>query len=105
VQGKADRHNITVVDTCLDCALSARTDDRPSFQKMVRDSANRQAKERLDAFVNAVFLYDDKLVLTLNWKDGTKTISLPEIESVAEAMKSNEPSIFSWGSNSRFYNG
>jgi exosome complex RNA-binding protein Rrp42 (RNase PH superfamily) len=44
----------------------------------------------VDAFVNAVFLYDDKLVLTLNWKDGTKTISLPEIESITEAEKGNE---------------
>ena len=29
----------------------------------------------IDAFVNAIYLYDDKLVLTFNYKDGTRTIT------------------------------
>jgi len=33
-------------------------------------------------FVNSVFVYDDKLVLTYNYKDGTETLTLQEIESV-----------------------
>ncbi|MBO5317887.1 MAG: recombinase family protein, partial [Oscillospiraceae bacterium] len=39
-------------------------------------------KEIIDTFVNAVFVYDDKLVLTYNYKDGTETLTLQEIESV-----------------------
>ena len=35
----------------------------------------------IDTFVNAVFLYDDKLVLTTNYKDGTKTITFDEVDS------------------------
>ncbi|MFQ7243083.1 MAG: hypothetical protein ACLRO1_11875 [Agathobaculum sp.] len=35
----------------------------------------------IDCFVNRIFLYDDHLVLTFNYKDGTKTISLAEVES------------------------
>jgi len=39
-------------------------------------------RQRLvDSLVNAIFLYDDKLVLTFNYKDGSKTILLSEIES------------------------
>jgi len=38
----AERHNMTIVGTYLDRALSARTDDRPEFQKMIRDSARKQ---------------------------------------------------------------
>jgi len=38
----ADKHNITVVDTYIDRALSAKTDSRPEFQKMIRDSAKKQ---------------------------------------------------------------
>lgn len=38
----AERHNMTIVGTYLDRALSARTDDRPEFQKMIRDSAKKQ---------------------------------------------------------------
>ncbi len=39
-------------------------------------------KEIIDTFVNSVFVYDDKLVLTYNYKDGTATLTLQEIESV-----------------------
>ena len=34
----------------------------------------------IDAFINAVFLYDDKLVLTFNYKGGTKTITFAELQ-------------------------
>jgi len=39
-------------------------------------------KEIIDTFVNSVFVYDDKLVLTYNYKDGSQTLTLQEIESV-----------------------
>ena len=42
-------------------------------------------KAIIDIFVNAIFLYDNKLVITFNWKDGTKTVSLEELESAGEA--------------------
>jgi DNA invertase Pin-like site-specific DNA recombinase len=38
----AERQNMTVVASYIDRALSARTDDRPEFQKMIRDSAKKQ---------------------------------------------------------------
>ena len=38
----ADKHNITVVDTYIDRALSAKTDSRPEFQKMIADSSKKQ---------------------------------------------------------------
>ena len=34
----------------------------------------------IDCFVNAVYLYDDRVVLTFNYKDGGKTVTLQEIE-------------------------
>ena len=37
-----DRHNITIVATYIDRAQSARTDDRPQFQKMISDSNRKQ---------------------------------------------------------------
>jgi hypothetical protein len=30
--------------------------------------------------VNAIYVYDDKLLITFNYKDSTKTISLKDIE-------------------------
>ncbi|MCL2426723.1 MAG: recombinase family protein [Oscillospiraceae bacterium] len=35
----------------------------------------------IDTFVNAIYLYDDRLVITFNNKEGAKTITLAEIES------------------------
>jgi site-specific DNA recombinase len=35
----------------------------------------------IDCFVNSIYLYDDRIVLTYNYKDGTKSISLEEVES------------------------
>lgn len=38
-------------------------------------------KQRLiDSFVNAVYLYEDKIIFTFNYKDGSKTITLAEVE-------------------------
>lgn len=46
------------------------------------DPANREFQKRLiDTFVNAVYVFDDKLVSTYNYQHGTQTISLDEIES------------------------
>ena len=35
----------------------------------------------IDTFVNSIYLYDDKLVITYNIKDGTRTITLEELEN------------------------
>jgi len=42
-------------------------------------------KAIVDIFLNSVFLYDDKLVITFNWKDGAKTVKLAELESAAKS--------------------
>ena len=40
----------------------------------------KEHKQRLiDIFVNAVYLYDDKLVITFNYKDASKTVTLKEV--------------------------
>lgn len=45
------------------------------------DPNDREFQKRLiDTFVNAVFVYDDKLVLTYNYQHGTQTITLKEVE-------------------------
>ena len=52
------------------------------FQFQKTDITDENQKQHLiDCFVNQIFLYDDHLVLTFNYKDGTKTISLAEVES------------------------
>ena len=43
----------------------------------------------IDTFVNAIFVYDDKLLLTFNFKDGQRTITLADTESIADESGSN----------------
>ena len=38
----AQHNDIQIVDEYIDRAFSAKTDNRPSFQKMIRDSAKNQ---------------------------------------------------------------
>lgn len=38
----ADEHDLLVVDTYIDRAMTGTNDNRPDFQRMIRDSAKRQ---------------------------------------------------------------
>ena len=40
----------------------------------------RIQKELINAFVNSVFVYDDRIVITYNYKDGTETVSLKDLD-------------------------
>lgn len=49
------------------------------YQFRKTDIQDEEQRQRLiDSFVNAVYVFDDKIVLTFNYKNGTKTISLAE---------------------------
>ena len=58
------------------------------FRKL--DVTNVQHRRMLiDTFVNAVFLYDDKLLLTYNFKDGTRTITFNDVKTAANKAGSD----------------
>jgi len=51
-----------------------------SFQSL--DPNNKEHKKRIiDNFINAIYLYDDKITITYNFKNFTDTISLQDFES------------------------
>ena len=39
-------------------------------------------REMIDTFLNAVYVYEDKIVFTYNFRDHTETVTLDEIEYV-----------------------
>lgn len=43
----------------------------------------------IDTFVNAVFVHDNKILLTFNFEDGTRTITLSDIEAAANESGSD----------------
>lgn len=114
----AERAEIDVVGNYIDRALTAKTDNRPEFQRMIKDSykhafdciivwkldrfarnrydsahyksllkkngvkviSAKEGKQRLiDGFINAIYVYDDKITFTFNYKDGTRTVMLSEL--------------------------
>ena len=44
--------------------------DDPQYQKQI-----------IDTFINSIYVFDDKLVFTYNFRDGTETITLAEIQA------------------------
>ena len=51
-------------------------------------SKQSHSQRLIDTFVNRIYLYDDKLIITFNHKDGAQTITLNDIET-ALAEKEN----------------
>ena len=48
----------------------------------VLDMSKQSHRQRLiDTFINRIYLYDDKLVITFNHKDGAQTITLNDVET------------------------
>ena len=54
------------------------------------DLASR--KRLIDSFVNSIYLYDDKIVFAFNFKDGTKELTLKELETeLSSDLKGTTP--------------
>ena len=95
----AEKSGITIVGHYIDRAYSAKTDNRPEFQRMIKDSTkkgfdvvlvwklDRFSRNRYDsARYKAIFVYDDYIKLILTFDD--KPINIPtsdEIEYMANS--------------------
>ena len=45
-------------------------------------SQKKQRKALIEIFVNAIFLYDDRMLITFNYKDGTQTVRFEDALTV-----------------------
>lgn len=83
----AKYNDITVVSTYIDRALSAKTDNRPNFQKMIKDSAKRIFDLiivwKLDRFARN--RYDSAYYKNALKKNGVKVVSAKE--SISEGAE------------------
>jgi hypothetical protein len=52
-------------------------------------------KVKIDSFVDSVYLYDDRIVLTFNYKDGLKTVPLTDIDGSGLNMFDTSNSLIS----------
>ncbi len=79
-QAYAERKGLTVINTYIDRAYSAKTDNRPEFKQMVKDSSKRKFDAilvwKLDRFARN--RYDSAHYKALLRKNGVKVISATE---------------------------
>ena len=67
------------------------------------DTTKQEQRQRLiDSFVNAVYVYDDKIILTFNYQDGTETITLDDING--SDLEASAPPNRYW-TNTYFFSG
>ena len=76
----ADKNDIVILDTYIDRALSAKTDNRPEFQRMIKDSAlgifDIILVWKLDRFARN--RYDSAHYKALLKKNGVRVVSAKE---------------------------
>lgn len=76
----ANDHDITVVGEYIDRALSAKSDDRPDFRRMIEDSAKRQFSLvivwKLDRFARN--RYDSAIYKAKLKRNGVRVVSVKE---------------------------
>ena len=44
----------------------------------------------IDPFINTIYLYDDKIVITFNYKEGTKTFSFDDVKESLSGERSSD---------------
>ena len=89
MQGVCEKNDIRIIDTYIDRALSAKTDNRPSFQQMIKDSSKGLFDViivwKLDRFARN--RYDSAHYKNILKKNGVKVVSATEaISSGAEGI-------------------
>ena len=76
----AERNGIDVVDCYIDRAMSAKTDNRPEFQRMIKDSGSKAFEVvlvwKLDRFARD--RYDSAYYKRTLRKNGVKLMSITE---------------------------
>lgn len=84
----AEANNIDIIDVYIDRAISGKTDNRPAFQKMIADSAQRQFEAvivyRLDRFSRD--RYDSAIHKRTLKRNGVKVLSA--MENLTDAPES-----------------
>ena len=74
-------------------------------------SLKDQRQALVDTFINAIYLYDDKVLITFNYKEGTETVAFGEAVkaekssdmSARGAPQQQNPNFFLIGEGSGFF--
>ena len=50
-----------------------------------------QKQKLIDVFINSVYVYEDNIIITFNYKDGEKSIDFSDIEKIEKKKNSDNP--------------
>ena len=68
-------------------------------------SLKDQRQALVDTFINAIYLYDDKVLITFNYKEGTQTVTFGEATEVASKGNGSDSDCIPALSNDSFQKG
>ena len=58
-------------------------------------SLKDQRQALVDAFINSIYLYNDKVLIAFNYKEGTQTITFEEAGKKERRMAENKTDFYS----------
>ncbi len=85
LEKEKDELDLTIIQEQIKKPFLTKEEIRFGIEKFKKlDITTKEGKQRLiDGFVNAIYLYDDKITFTFNYKEGTQTVRLSELNSAA----------------------
>ncbi len=57
---------------------------------MIDKDDDTQKQRLIDAFVNSIYVYDDKMLITYNYKDGEKCVDYDEIQKYMNKKENSD---------------
>ena len=85
----------------LELAIAKEKIERPTLSKeqikywickfkMIDKDDDTQKQRLIDAFVNSIYVYDDKMLITYNYKDGEKCVDYDEIQKYINKKENSD---------------
>ena len=85
----------------LELAISKEKIERPTLSKeqikywickfrLIDRNNETQVQQLINTFINSIYVYDDKLLITFNYKDGEKCIDHSEIQEYMQKRKNSD---------------
>lgn len=85
----------------LELAIAKEKIERPTLSKeqikywickfkMIDKDDDIQKQRLIDAFVNSIYVYDDKMLITYNYKDGEKCVDYGEIQKYMNKKENSD---------------
>jgi len=85
----------------LELAIAKEKIERPTLSKeqikywictfkMIDKDDDTQKQRLIDAFVNSIYVYDDKILITYNYKDGEKCVDYDEIQKYMNKKENSD---------------